>query len=75
MIEISARWIDARYGNARRTSEERSTTLIEDLSRLAWIFGGAFEKAIDSGRGGGDGSLRMINDKLFYDVQAADRSH
>jgi hypothetical protein len=69
-IEISARWIDARYGNARRTAEERSTTLIEDLSALGMDFLAApSEKAIDSGRGGGDGSLRMINDKLYYDVQ------
>jgi hypothetical protein len=67
-ITLNARWIDARYGNARRTQEERSTTLIEDLSQLGIDFYAApSEKAINSGRGGGDGSLRMINDKLFYD--------
>lgn len=67
-IVVNARWIDARYGNARKTSEERSTTLIEDLWALGLEFLAApSEKAIDSGRGGGDGSLRMINDKLFYD--------
>jgi hypothetical protein len=67
-IDVSTRWIDARYGNARRTSEERSTTLIEDLSAKNIDFLAApSEKSIDSGRGGGDGSLRMINDKLFYD--------
>jgi hypothetical protein len=66
-IDVSTRWIDARYGNARRTSEERSTTLIEDLSAKNIDFLAApSEKSIDSGRGGGDGSLRMINDKLFY---------
>jgi hypothetical protein len=69
-IVISARWIDARYGNARRTAEERSTTLIEDLLGLGITFYAApSEKAIDSGRGGGDGSLRMINDKLFYETK------
>jgi hypothetical protein len=69
-ISNNARWIDARYGNARRTAEERSTTLIEDLSGLGMDFYAApSEKAIDSGRGGGDGSLRMINDKLFFDVK------
>jgi hypothetical protein len=69
-ISVSARWIDARYGNARKTSEERSTTLIEDLSALGIDFLAApSEKAIDSGRGGGDGSLRMINDRLFFDVK------
>jgi phage terminase large subunit-like protein len=68
-IVVSARWIDARYGNARKTSEERSTTLIEDLSEAGMDFLAApSEKMIDSGRGGGDGSLRMINDKLFYDT-------
>jgi hypothetical protein len=69
-IVVSARWIDARYGNARRTAEEQSTTLIEDLWAMKMEFLAApSEKAIDSGRGGGDGSLRMINDKLFYDAQ------
>jgi phage terminase large subunit-like protein len=69
-IEVSARWIDARYGNARKTSEERSVTMIEELSDLGMDFLAApSEKAIDSGRGGGDGSLRMINDKLFYDTK------
>jgi hypothetical protein len=69
-IIVSVRWIDARYGNARRTQEERSTTLIEDLSELGMDFYAApSEKAIDSGRGGGDGSLRMINDRIFYDVK------
>jgi hypothetical protein len=69
-ISISVRWIDARYGNARRTQEERSTTLIEDLSEMGMDFYAApSEKAIDSGRGGGDGSLRMINDRIFYDVK------
>ena len=68
-ISVQARWIDARYGNARRTQEERSTTLIEDLSELGMEFLAApSEKYIDGGRGGGDGSLRMINDRLFYDV-------
>lgn len=69
-IKVSARWIDARYGNARRTAEERSTTLIEDMSGHGIDFLAApSEKSIDSGRGGGDGSLRMINDKLFYDTK------
>jgi hypothetical protein len=69
-ISINARWIDARYGNARRTQQERSTTLIEDLSDLGMDFYAApSEKVIDSGRGGGDGSLRMINDRLFFDVK------
>jgi hypothetical protein len=67
-ITIAARWIDARYGNARKTAEERSTTLIEDLDLMGMEFLAApSEKTIDSGRGGGDGSLRMINDKLYYD--------
>jgi hypothetical protein len=44
--------------------------LIEDLSELGIDFYAApSEKQIDSGRGGGDGSLRMINDKLTYDVR------
>ncbi len=69
-IDVATRWIDARYGNARRTSEERSTTLIEDMSELGIDFLAApSEKAIDSGRGGGDGSLRMINDKLYYEAK------
>jgi hypothetical protein len=69
-IEISARWIDARYGNARKTTEERSTTLIEDLEQKGMIFLAApSEKYIDGGRGGGDGSLRMINDRLYYNTE------
>jgi hypothetical protein len=68
-INIFERWIDARYGNARKTAEESSTTLIDDLIGLGMDFLAApSEKAIDSGRGGGDGSLRMINDALFYDA-------
>jgi len=68
-ISINARWIDARYGNTRRTQEERSTTLIEDLSAAGMdFFAAPSEKVIDSGRGGGDGSLRMINDRLFFDT-------
>lgn len=68
-INIYERWIDARYGNARKTAEESSTTLIDDLRALGMDFLAApSEKAIDGGRGGGDGSLRMINDALFYDV-------
>jgi hypothetical protein len=71
-IRVNTRWIDARYGNARKTAEERSTTLIEDLWAMDLEFLAApSEKAIDSGRGGGDGSLRMINDKFFYDVTRA----
>lgn len=71
-IHIELRWIDARYGNARRTQEECSTTLIEDLHGLGIEFlAAASEKSINSGRGGGDGSLRMINDKLFYDPKRA----
>jgi hypothetical protein len=66
---VFERWIDARYGNARKTAEESSTTLIDDLMGLGMDFLAApSEKAIDSGRGGGDGSLRMINDALFYDA-------
>lgn len=69
-IEIAARWIDSRYGNARKTTEERSVTMIEELSDLGMDFMAApAEKYIDGGRGGGDGSLRMINGKLFYDAQ------
>lgn len=68
-ITVSARWIDARYGNARKTTEERSVTTIEELSGLGIDFLAApSEKYIDGGRGGGDGSIRMINGKLFYDV-------
>jgi hypothetical protein len=68
-ISVSARWIDARYGNARKTSEERSTTTIEELSELGMEFLAApSEKYIDGGREGGTGSLRMINDRLFYDA-------
>jgi hypothetical protein len=67
-IKVDARWIDSRYGNARRTAEERATTLIEDLADLGMDFLAApAEKYIDGGRGGGDGSLRMINDLLYYD--------
>ncbi len=67
---ISARWVDARYANRKTFKEERSMTMIEDLSELGMNFLAApSEKAIDSGHGGGDGSLRMINDKLFYDTQ------
>lgn len=44
--------------------------MIEELSDLGMDFLAApSEKMIDSGRGGGDGSLRMINDKLFYDAK------
>jgi hypothetical protein len=68
-ITISARWIDARYGNFRVITRERSTTQIEDLSALGLEFLAApSEKFIDQGHGGGDGSLRMINNKLFYDA-------
>jgi hypothetical protein len=67
-ISVSARWIDARYANARKTTEERSVTMIEELSALGMDFLAApSEKYIDGGRGGGDGSLRMINGRLFYD--------
>jgi Intein splicing domain len=67
-ISIAARWIDSRYGNARKTTEERSVTMIEELSDMGMDFLAApTEKYIDGGRGGGDGSLRMINGKLFYD--------
>jgi hypothetical protein len=69
-ISVAARWIDARYGNARKTSEERSVTTIEELSGLGIEFLAApAEKYIDGGREGGTGSIRMINDRLFYDVQ------
>jgi hypothetical protein len=68
IIKVEARWIDARYGNARRTTQERAVTLIEDLSDLGMDFLAApSEKYIDGGRGGGDGSLRMINGLLYYD--------
>ena len=44
--------------------------MIEELSALGMEFLAApAERYIDGGRGGGDGSLRMINDKLFYDQQ------
>jgi hypothetical protein len=68
-IKIQERWMDARYGNARKTDEENPTTTIIDMSELGMDFLAApSEKAINSGRGGGDGSLRMINDLLFYDT-------
>jgi hypothetical protein len=69
-ITVAARWIDARYGNARKTSEERSVTTIEELSELGMeFFAAPSEKYIDGGREGGTGSIRMINDRLFYDPQ------
>jgi len=69
-ISVLARWIDARYGNARITTEERSTTTIEDLEAKGMVFLAApSEKYIDGGRAGGDGSLRMINDKLYYNTE------
>jgi hypothetical protein len=68
-IPIYERWIDARYGNARRTQEEASSTLIEDLEDAGMRFLAApSEQTIDGGRGGGKGSLRMINDLLYYDT-------
>lgn len=68
-VKIHERWIDARYGNAKRTDEERPTTLIIDLSdkHKMDFLAAPSEQSINSGRGGGDGSLRMINDALFYD--------
>jgi hypothetical protein len=65
-IKISVRWIDARYANARRQNEERSTTLIEDLSGLGIEFLAAPSEAMID-LSASKGSLRMINDKLFYD--------
>lgn len=71
-IKVSARWVDARYANRKTFKEERSMTLIEDLEALGLqLLAAPSEKVIDSGRGGGDGSLRMINDRLFYDNQRA----
>jgi len=76
MIKVRERWIDARYGNAKRTDEENPTTTILDLSERGMDFLAApSEKSINSGRGGGDGSLRMINDMFFYDVERAAREN
>lgn len=68
-VKISARWIDARYANTSSIREERSITMIEELADLGMFFLAApSEQRIDSGRGGGDGSLRMINDRLYYNT-------
>lgn len=67
-ISVMVRWIDARYGNTPRQTEERSVTMIEDLEALGMIFLAApSEQYIDGGRSGGTGSLRMINDLLYFD--------
>jgi hypothetical protein len=66
-IKVRERWMDARYGNARKTDEENPTTTIVDMSELGMNFLAApSEKSLTGARS--DGSLRMINDLLFYDV-------
>jgi len=68
-IDIFERWMDARYGNARTVASESSTTLIEEMDDLGATFMAApTERSINSGRGGGDGSIRLINDALYYDA-------
>lgn len=66
-IKVAARWIDARYGNALKTSEERSVTLIEDLQRLGMNFLAAPSEKFLYDQSQGGASVRMINDRLFYD--------
>lgn len=67
VIPVYEHWIDARYGNAKRTREEESTTLIEELEDLGIRFlaaptpAGTILPSTSS-----DGSLRMINDRLYY---------
>jgi hypothetical protein len=66
--DIVERWIDARYGNARTLTAEEPTTLIDELRGVGLDFMAApVEGAIFSGSP--DGSLRMINDLLYYDPQ------
>jgi len=63
---IAERWIDARYANQRRISAEEPTTLIEELREIGLDYLAApAEGMIFSGRS--DGSLRLINDLLYYD--------
>jgi hypothetical protein len=66
--EIFVRWIDARYANTRTVAAERATTLIEELHDIGLDFMAApSEKSIFSGSS--DGSLRLINDLLYYDLE------
>jgi hypothetical protein len=65
---IMERWIDARYGNTRRISAEEPTSLIEELHAIGLPFLAApSEKTIFSGAA--DGSMRLINDALYYDTE------
>jgi hypothetical protein len=64
---MSERWMDARYGNTRVLSAESTTTLIDEMRAIGMDFMAApAEKSIFSGAS--DGSLRLINDLLYYDV-------
>jgi hypothetical protein len=66
--EITERWIDARYGNSRTVSAERATTLIDELREIGIDFMAApVENKIFSGAS--DGSLRLINDLLYFDLE------
>jgi len=65
---IFERWIDARYANTRRVTAEEPVTLIEELQELGLEYLAApAEKSIFSGSP--DGSLRLINDLLYYDAE------
>jgi hypothetical protein len=63
--QIAERWIDARYANQRRVTAEESTTLTEELHEIGMNYLAAPSEAKlfnDSS----DGSLRLINDSLYY---------
>lgn len=63
---IYERWIDARYGNTPTVTSEEATTLIRELAGIGLSFMAApGERAIFSDNP--DGSLRLINDALYYD--------
>jgi hypothetical protein len=65
--KIFERWIDARYANTRRVTAEEPRTLIEELQEIGLEFLGApAERQIFSGNA--DGSLRLINDLLYYEA-------
>jgi hypothetical protein len=65
--EIFERWIDARYGNTPRVTAEEPTTLIDELRAIGLDYMAApSERSIFSGAS--DGSLRLINDALYCDI-------
>jgi hypothetical protein len=65
---ITDRYMDARTANSPTATREGTTTLIEQMTELDMDFlGTASEKHLFSREG--DGSIDLINSKLYYDLE------